>query len=104
MEILNSEMEILNCDGFIGNILKNIFSFLNNHFQVKNDFIWVFEIQNSKSVDFKAFIYEVNTVYFWTMRIANYVLCKGLKIYNRNMLTRSSQRIFNPMRCTGIDK
>ena len=31
----------------------------------------------------------------------NYVLCKGLKIYNRNMLTRSSQRIFNPMHYTG---
>ena len=33
---------------------------------------------------------------------ANYVLCKYFKIYNRNMLTRSSQRIFNPMRHTGI--
>ena len=31
----------------------------------------------------------------------NYVFCKGLKIYNRNMLTRSSYRIFNPMRYTG---
>ena len=32
---------------------------------------------------------------------ANYVLCKGVKICNRNMLTRFSQRIFNPMRYTG---
>ena len=31
----------------------------------------------------------------------NYVLCKGLKTYNRNMLTRSSENIFNPMRYTG---
>ena len=31
----------------------------------------------------------------------NYMLCKGLKIYNRNILTRSSKRIFNPMRYTG---
>ena len=31
----------------------------------------------------------------------NYVFCKSLKIYNRNTLTRSSYRIFNPMRYTG---
>ena len=32
----------------------------------------------------------------------NCVLCKGLKIYSRNMLTRSSYKIFDPMRYTGI--
>ena len=45
-------------------------------------------------------------IYLWSkytllMDHTNYVLCKGLKIYNRNMLTRSSQRIFNPMHYTG---
>ena len=33
----------------------------------------------------------------------NYMLCKGLKIYNRKMLTRSSQRIFNQIRNTDIE-
>ena len=36
-----------------------------------------------KFVDFSTFIYDVNT-------LNSYVLCKGLKKYNRNMLTRSS--------------
>ena len=38
----------------------------------------------------------------FTLGLSSYVLCKGLKIYNRNMFTRSSKRIFNPMRYTGI--
>ena len=33
----------------------------------------------------------------------NYVLCRGFKIYNRNMLTHSLQRLFNPLCYTGYN-
>ena len=59
-----------------------------------------FGTHNSKSVDFSHTDIYLRSKYNLFLDHTNYVLCRCLKIYNRDMLTRSLQKIFNPMRST----